>query len=81
MPFGFSTVFRNGEVGGDRGFDATLAFRVGDPAESADDGDSRKTNITIHSTTPTTMVIGFERRNDRTGPMAPVYYWVSSIDR
>jgi len=28
-----------------------------------------KTNITIHNTTPTTIVSGFVRRNDRTGPM------------
>ena len=80
MPLDFSFSFRNGEVGGDKGFDAALAFRNCEAAESALEGDSRKTMITIHNTTPTTIVIGFVRRNDRTGPMAPVFSWVSSID-
>jgi hypothetical protein len=74
-----SFCFRKGDVGGERGFDATVAFRTGaDPVEL--DGDSKKTNITTHNITPTMIVSGLVRRNDRTGPMAPLYCWVSSMD-
>lgn len=69
----FSFSFRKGEVGGDRGFEAALAFRSWEAAASALEGEKRKTNITMHSTTPTTIVIGFVRRNDRAGPMASVF--------
>jgi hypothetical protein len=31
-----------------------------------------KTNMTIHNTAPTMSVSGFVRRNDQTGPMAPL---------
>jgi hypothetical protein len=80
LPLDFSFSLRNGEVGGDRGFDAALAFRDCEAAASALDGEKRKTIIPIHNATPRMIVIGFERRNDRTGPMAPVFVWVSSID-
>ena len=81
MPLDFSFPFRKGDVGGDRGFDAALAFRNCEAAESSLDGESTKTNITTHSTTPTMTVSGLVRRNDRTGPMAASYCWVSSIGR
>lgn len=71
MPFGFSTCFRKGEVGGERGFEAAFAVRVFAAAASDLEGDTRKTNITMHRTTPTMIVSGFERRSDRAGPMAP----------
>ena len=71
----FSFSFRNGEVGGDKGFDAALAFRNSEAAASAPEGDSRNTSMTIHNAIPTIIVIGFVRRNDRAGPMAPVFSW------
>ena len=70
MPSDFSLCFRNGDVGGERGFDAALAFLVCATGES-DEGWSRKTKMTIHNTTPTMIVSGFVRRSDRTGPMPP----------
>lgn len=76
----FSFSFRNGEVGGDKGFDAALAFRNSEAAASVLDGDSRKTSMIIHNAMPTIIVSGFVRRNDRAGPMAPVFRWASSID-
>jgi hypothetical protein len=66
LPFAFSFCFRNGDVGGERGFDAAAAFLAG---ESESEGCNMKTKITIHNTTPTTIVSGFVRRSDRTGPM------------
>lgn len=68
MPLVFSVCFRNGDVGGDRGFEAAAAFLMGDVAESCD-GWRMKTRMTIHNTTPTIIVSGLVRRNDRTGPM------------
>ena len=79
MPFSFSFCFRNGDVGGDRGFDAALAFLICDAGESEFEGCSIKMKISIHNTTPTMIVSGFARRSDRTGRM-PLYCWVSSID-
>lgn len=77
MPFGFSTCFRKGDVGGERGFEAALAVRVFAAAASDFEGDTRKTNIIMHRTTPTMIVSGLERRSDRAGPMAPYYCWAS----
>lgn len=68
-----SFCFRKGEVGGERGLDAALALLNCDAAASVFDGENRNTNIMIHNTTPTIRVSGFVRRNDRTGPMAPLY--------
>lgn len=65
----FSFCFRKGDVGGERGFDAALAFRTCAAAESPLDGDSRKMKMNINSTKPMTIVTGL-RRNDRVGPMA-----------
>ena len=47
MPFAFSFCFRKGDVGGDRGFDAALAFRTCAEAESELEGDSRKKKMNI----------------------------------
>lgn len=80
MPLDFSLCFRKGEVGGERGFDAALAFRNCAAAASALEGESMKTNISTHNATPTIIVIGFVRRKERTGPMAPLYCRVSSIN-
>jgi hypothetical protein len=80
LPFGFSLCFRKGEVGGDRGFEAALADLALAAAASPFEGESRKTNMNIHNTTPTTIVTGFDRRSDRTGPMAPRYGRASPID-
>jgi hypothetical protein len=66
-------------VGGERGFDAAVAFRDCAAAVSEVEGESMNTTITIHNSTPTITVSGFVRRKDRTGPMAAVYCWVSSI--
>lgn len=57
-------------MGGERGFEAALAFRTCEAVESELDGESKKTHIIITSAIPTTIVIGLDRRNDRTGPMA-----------
>jgi hypothetical protein len=67
-------------VGGDRGFEAAFADLALAAAASAFEGESRKTNINIHNTTPTIIVIGFDRRSDRTGPMAPRYERASPIE-
>jgi hypothetical protein len=80
LPLDFSFPFRKGDVGGERGFDAALAFRAVEGPASALDGESMKTNINTHNTTPTMIVSGLVRRNDRTGPMAPLCCCVSSID-
>lgn len=69
MPFAFSFCFRKGDVGGERGFDAALAFRTCAEAESELEGDSRKKKMNINNTTPITTVTGL-LRNDRVGPMA-----------
>lgn len=69
-----SFCLRKGDVGGERGLDAALALLNCDAAASALDGEKRNTKIMIHKTTPTIKVSGFVRRNDRTGPMAPLYY-------
>lgn len=60
-------------MGGESGFDAAVAFRDFVAAASELDGESIKTNMTIHNTTPTITVSGFVRRRDRTGPMAALY--------
>jgi hypothetical protein len=73
LPLDFSLDFRKADVGGERGFDAALAFRSCDAAESVLDGESMKTNIRMHNAMPTIMVIGFVRRSERTGPMAPLW--------
>ena len=80
MPLVFSLCFRNGDVGGERGFEAALADRAFEAAASAFEGERRKTKIKMHNTTPMMIVSGFERRNDRTGPIAPKYGWASPID-
>ena len=72
-----SFCFLKGDVGGERGFDAALAF-LASVAPLSDPGDSINTNITKHNTTPTTTVSGFVRFSDRTGPMAELCCWVSS---
>lgn len=78
MPFAArSFCFLNGEVGGERGFDAALAF-LALVAPFSDPGDSMKTKITKHNITPTITVSGFVRFNDRTGPMADLCCRVSS---
>jgi hypothetical protein len=65
----FSFCFRKGDVGGDRGFDAALAFLTCAVVVSELDGESRKNNMPTHNTAPTMIVSGLIRRN-RTGPMA-----------
>ena len=49
MPPGFEDCFRNGDVGGERGFDAALAFLIFEAAESALDGDMMKVTKPISS--------------------------------
>lgn len=78
MPFAFSFCFRKGDVGGDRGFDAALAFRTCAEAESELEGDSRKKKMNINSTTPITTVTGL-LRNDRVGPMAALCCWCPQL--
>lgn len=78
MPF-FSLVFRNADVGGERGFEAALAFLDFNASASPLDGERMKTKITTHKTAPTNKVRGFVRLSDRTGPMAVSFWSVSSI--
>jgi hypothetical protein len=79
LPLAFSFCFRNGDVGGERGFDAAVAFLTCDAGEPEFEGWTIKMKITIHNTTPTAIVSGLARRSDRTGPM-PSDCWMSSID-
>ena len=58
-------------MGGERGFDATLAALVVDACVLAVEREKRKKSMPIHNTAPTMTVSGFVRRKDRTGPMAP----------
>lgn len=74
----FSFCFRKGDVGGERGLEAALAFRTCAEAESELEGDSRKKKMNINNTTPITTVTGL-RRNDRVGPMAVLYCVVLSV--
>lgn len=69
-PADFSLPLRNGDVGGERGFEAALSFRAFDEPASILDGENIKNNIKMHNTTPTIIVSGLERRSDRTGPIA-----------
>lgn len=56
-------------MGGERGFEAALSFLDFARAESAAEGESMKTKMKMQRAAPTTMVIGFERRSERTGPI------------
>ena len=68
MPFDLEDCFRKGDVGGERGFDAALAFLNFAEAESRLDGDSKNVIAPIHNSTMTTTVSGLIRRN-RIGPI------------
>jgi hypothetical protein len=69
FPLDFSFCFRNGDVGGDSGFEAALAFRNLEESVSELEGVNRKTSMTMHSTTPTRTVRGFRCLTERAGPM------------
>lgn len=57
-------------MGGERGLEAATGLWVA--AEFAFEGVRMKTNIIIHRTTPTKIVIGFVRRSVLAGPIAAV---------
>lgn len=70
-------------MGGERGFEAALFFLDCARAVSAADGENRKTIMKMQRTMPTTTVMGFERRNERTGPImaaADVLFGVMEVE-
>lgn len=76
MPFDFEDCFRKGDVGGERGFDAALAFLSFEEAASALDGDKMNETKPIHSIALSISTRGFVRRNDRRNAIAPMLYVV-----